>query len=84
MKFGYTILYVNDVKATISFYENAFGLKRGLLTDTGQYGELETGETKLCFANREFAKPESIDLQASNGKSAAPPGMRAADWNPRA
>jgi catechol 2,3-dioxygenase-like lactoylglutathione lyase family enzyme len=27
MKFGYAILYVDDVEATLSFYEKAFGLK---------------------------------------------------------
>ncbi len=25
MKFGYTLLYVDDVEKTISFYESAFG-----------------------------------------------------------
>jgi catechol 2,3-dioxygenase-like lactoylglutathione lyase family enzyme len=73
MKFGYTILYVSDVKASVAFYEKAFGLQRGLVTEEGFYGELETGGTKLCFANREAAKPESLELQASGGNQAAPP-----------
>jgi lactoylglutathione lyase len=28
MKFGYSILYVDNVKDTIEFYENAFGFER--------------------------------------------------------
>jgi len=72
MKFGYTIFYVPDVKAAIAFYEKAFELKRGMVTEEGHYGEMQTGETKLCFANREL-RPESLDLQASDAKSAVPP-----------
>jgi lactoylglutathione lyase len=54
MQFGYTILYVEDVKATIEFYEKAFGLSRRFLQE-GQYGELETGTTRLAFAQNTFA-----------------------------
>ena len=45
MKFGYTILYVPDVPATLRFYEAAFGLKTRFLHEGGDYGELETGST---------------------------------------
>ena len=31
MKFGYTVIYVDDVEATIAFYEKAFGQKRGMV-----------------------------------------------------
>jgi catechol 2,3-dioxygenase-like lactoylglutathione lyase family enzyme len=31
MKLGYTILYVADVAASLSFFERAFGLKRRFL-----------------------------------------------------
>lgn len=33
MQFGYTILYVKDVKATLAFYEAAFGLTASFLHD---------------------------------------------------
>jgi lactoylglutathione lyase len=53
MKFGYTILYVDNVEAALSFYERAFGLQRRMIV--GDYGELDTGATTLSFAARAFA-----------------------------
>ena len=50
MQFGYTILYVKDVKATLAFYEAAFGLTTRFLHDGGDYGELNTGATTLAFS----------------------------------
>jgi lactoylglutathione lyase len=50
MKFGYTIVYVPDVAASLHFFENAFGLARRFLHESGDYGELETGQTALAFA----------------------------------
>jgi len=55
MKFGYTILYVSDVVATLEFYETAFGFQRKLLHET-DYAELETGATRLAFARDAFAR----------------------------
>jgi catechol 2,3-dioxygenase-like lactoylglutathione lyase family enzyme len=40
MKLGYTIIYVPDVSATRLFFEQAFGLKRRFLHESGIYGEL--------------------------------------------
>lgn len=51
MKFGYTIIYVSNVATSLSFFENAFGLARRFLHESGDYGELETGETALAFAS---------------------------------
>jgi lactoylglutathione lyase len=51
MKFGYTIIYVPDVAASLSFFEQAFGLPRRFLHESGDYGELATGETTLAFAS---------------------------------
>ena len=50
MKLGYTIIYVPDVSASLAFFEQAFGLKRKFLHESGTYGELDTGETTLSFA----------------------------------
>jgi len=50
MQFGYTILYVPDVPATLKFYEAAFGLSTRFLHEGGDYGELETGSTALAFS----------------------------------
>lgn len=53
MKFGYTIIYVKDVNASLTFFENAFGLKIRFTHESG-YGELDTGETTLAFATHEL------------------------------
>ncbi len=49
-RMGYTILYVPDVAASLNFAEQAFGLKRRFLHESGTYGELDTGSTTLGFA----------------------------------
>lgn len=54
MKLGYTIIYVPDVSASLTFFEQAFGLKRKFLHESGAYGELDTGETTLSFAAHEL------------------------------
>ena len=68
MKFGYTIIYVDQVEATIAFYEKAFGFKRDMVVE-GEFGQLATGETRLGFAARKmmhgpahFARPEDKPL----------------------
>ncbi len=50
MKLGYTIIYVPDVAASLTFFEKAFDVSRRFLHETGTYGELATGETTLAFA----------------------------------
>ena len=51
MKYAYTILYVEDVEKTISFYENAFGFLKKFITPEHDYGELLSGETTIAFAS---------------------------------
>lgn len=50
MKLGYTIIYVENVAATLAFYQRAFGMAQKFLHEGGDYGELETGETTLGFS----------------------------------
>jgi predicted enzyme related to lactoylglutathione lyase len=69
MKFRYTILYVEDVAATMTFYEKAFGLDQAFLHESKDYGELATGDTKLAFSAkslmRELGKsPGNADIKA--------------------
>lgn len=54
MKFGYTIVYVSSVADTLSFYNQAFGFETRFLHESGDYGELNTGETVLAFASYEL------------------------------
>ena len=56
VKFGYTILYVNDVTNSIEFYERSFGFERKFVTPENDYGELDTGQTTISFASIELAK----------------------------
>jgi catechol 2,3-dioxygenase-like lactoylglutathione lyase family enzyme len=51
MKLGYTILYVPDVRASLRFYEQAFGLTTKFLHEGGDFGELDTGSTSLAFCS---------------------------------
>jgi len=66
MKFGYTIFYVENVENTLEFYEKAFGLKKLFLHDSGEYGELDTGETKLAFASHKLAELNDIGFSVNN------------------
>ena len=60
VQLGYVIYYVSDVEATLTFYTNAFGLARRMLTPEGDYGELDTGSTTLSFVVNELAH-ENLD-----------------------
>ncbi len=51
IRFGYTIVYVADVRPALAFYTGAFGLELGFIAPDGSYGELATGETTLAFAS---------------------------------
>jgi uncharacterized glyoxalase superfamily protein PhnB len=74
MKLGYTILYVASVADTLAFYEKAFGLTRGLVTEANEYGELQTGDTKLAFAANSFVQGlTSVPFEAAAPDKAAPP-----------
>jgi lactoylglutathione lyase len=56
MRFGYTILYVRDVAASVALYERAFGQRPRFVHESGDYAELETGATVLAFASHELAE----------------------------
>jgi lactoylglutathione lyase len=61
MRFGYTILYVQDVAASVDLYERAFGQRRRFVHESGDYAELETGDTTLSFASHELAESNLPD-----------------------
>ena len=61
LTFKYTILYVENVTDTLVFFETAFGFKRVMLHESGDYGELDTGNTILSFS--------SLELMSSIGKN---------------
>ena len=65
MKLKYTILYVEDVEKTLDFYVKAFHMKVAFLHEDSDYGELETGSTRLSFS--------SLQLMNQLGKAAIAP-----------
>ena len=75
MKFGYTIIYVPDVAASLTFFEKAFGFRRKFLHESGAYGELETGETTLAFAANEIGESNFPGGHVQAHNSEKPLGM---------
>lgn len=65
MRFGYTILYVRDVAASVAFYEQAFGLARRFVHDSGTYAEMETGATTLAFASEGLAEANGLAIRSN-------------------
>lgn len=72
MKLGYVLLYVEDVTATLSFYERAFGLARRFLHESGEYGEVETGATRLGFASHAVASSHGFSYRRTDPAENAP------------
>lgn len=71
MKFAYTIIYVEDVESTLSFYKKAFNLDQHFLHDSKQYAELNTGDTKLAFASNALAKSNGVEFIKNDRKNPA-------------
>jgi lactoylglutathione lyase len=73
IKYGYTILYVESVEATLAFYVKAFGLSQKFITPEKDYGELETGSTTLAFASYSMAEYNGILLEKRDSKAVPTP-----------
>ena len=78
MKLGYTIIYVPDVTASLTFFERAFDLNRKFLHESGTYGELDTGETTLSFAAHELGDMNFAGGHVHADTSAQPLGFEVA------
>lgn len=71
MNYSYTIIYVDDVPATLGFYNRAFGFTTRFLHESNGYGELDTGTTVLAFAAHEVAEqnlPEDYTRMSRDGQ----------------
>lgn len=81
---GYVILYVNDVAASLAFYEKAFGLARRFFHDDHgkAYGELETGATRLAFASVALAEEHLKQKVTAATPDRAPLGVEIALTTP--
>ncbi|RZS63316.1 VOC family protein [Sphaerotilus mobilis] len=75
MHYAYTIVYVHDPEASLSFFERAFGLERRFISPEGDYGELQTGSTTLSFARHALARESLGQDYAPVDASALPPGI---------
>ena len=69
MIFRYTILYVDNVKASMDFFVRAFGFELKFIHEGGDYGELATGETKLAFSSTELMRQLDKNPQAPSPTS---------------
>lgn len=72
MKLGYTLLYVDDVENTLSFYAKAFGLEIGFMDGEKQYGEMVTGDTKLGFVHHETASSHGFKYRKMSVSETSP------------
>lgn len=72
MRLAWTIVYVRDVPAALAFWERAFGLSRRFLSDDGDYGELDTGDTTLAFASPQIAANSGIAVALPDPDAPAP------------
>jgi uncharacterized glyoxalase superfamily protein PhnB len=77
MKFGYTIVYVNDVESTMNFYSKAFKLEKGFIHESMQYGEMITGDTKLAFVSDSLSKSNDM-IYIENNINNKPAGFEIA------
>ncbi len=72
------IFYVEDVEASVAFFEKAFGLKRRFVDPSNRYGELETGHTALGFASLDLARSNLPNGFRKIDAGELPPGMEIA------
>lgn len=59
MKYGCTLIYVDDVMGTLEFYEKAFRLERSFVYEENgvvDYAELKTGEVAIGFASLDLGE----------------------------
>jgi catechol 2,3-dioxygenase-like lactoylglutathione lyase family enzyme len=77
VKFGYTIIYVPDVLASVEFFEKAFGLTRRFVHESG-YGEMDTGATALAFATHDLGSSNLPNGYVKASHSEVPLGMEIA------
>lgn len=78
MQFGYTIVYVPDVAASLQFFTQAFGFECRFLHESGDYGELETGQTTLAFASHALGEMNFPAGHVEAHASAKPLGVELA------
>ncbi|MBW4501453.1 MAG: VOC family protein [Scytonema hyalinum WJT4-NPBG1] len=74
MRFGYTIIFVEDVVKTVEFYEKAFDLKRRSVNPL--FAEMETEGVTLAFGANSNERSELPIEFRENHPSVAPAGVQ--------
>ena len=54
MELGYAIIYVPDVEEAVAFYEQAFGIERSFIHESGHFAQMGTGQTALAFTSHQL------------------------------
>ncbi|MEM9154365.1 MAG: VOC family protein [Cyanobacteria bacterium P01_F01_bin.33] len=78
MKFGYAIVYVDNVNVSVEFYKQAFGIPTRFVHESGDYAELETGVTTLAFASHQLGASNFPDGYTKLTDLDAPAGIEIA------
>jgi predicted enzyme related to lactoylglutathione lyase len=68
MKYGSTVLFVDDVPCVMDFYRRAFGFAKRFYDEDYQFGELDAGGATLAFGSH------SCGERMMPGTYARPPG----------
>jgi hypothetical protein len=70
--------FVEDVSASLAFYEEAFGLSRRFFHDDDgkAYGELETGAACLAFASLQLARKQLKEDVTAPSRDKPPQGSK--------
>ena len=73
-KLGFLIIFVKDVKKTSEFWANAFGFTVKFTHESGEYIEMQTGDTVLAFSGESFFPPTDLGYRPNN-PTESPPGV---------
>lgn len=65
------MFWVEDVPATVTFYEEAFGLRRRWLRDEGDYAQMDTGAVTLQFAVETAAPTSGVQVRPHRADATA-------------
>lgn len=72
LKFGYTIIYVENIEDTLLFYKRAFDLDTKFIAESKLYGELDTGNTILSFVAEGFVELNGMKFIPNRQKNLSP------------
>lgn len=78
MLYAYTIIYVDDVAATVEFYQAAFGFAKKFMTPECDYAELVSGPTTIAFGTIQLGNSNINDGLVPLSKGASPSGVELA------